>query len=380
MRQGKPIGSAKEQRRAGSSRSPASSNGNSAYALAEFFRDRYDRFIDSKREVSPCHTNRASALGHSCDYHGYLNRVAWSKQSLPDRGLQRIFYRGNVLESVIRRMLEDMGIRITDEQYALSLPEYEITGHIDGAIADTERWGRVPVDIKTTGNPIFARARTEADLRAVALGEKWYAQVQLYLKALKTQWALIIIVDVTTFQMVAIPIEANPEYQAKLLDRATRINEAVKRHKEAGRSAGTLRFAAEVQKTLPPVNNARICSSCHHYGTSCFPEMKFSKDAGVKVIDDGDLYELLDRRDKLEDRAAEFRALDKQVKEGVRMLGRRVVIRDFLIENDPKPSVSYNVPEKIKARYREETPSVKTTISRVTMKSRPKRSRRKGRS
>lgn len=310
------------------------SNGGDVAQLATTIRNRYDRWIDGKRSTQAVHSNRASALGHPCAYHGFLNRVAWHLAPPPDRGLQRIFERGNFLEPVMRRLLEDLGIRVVDEQRAMHLQHWNITGHFDGTVADTDRWGRVLMELKTTGNPMFAAVKTITQLRRKPLGERWYGQVQLYMRGAKFKHALLVILDVVTFQLTVLHIPYDAKTAQALLRKATAINKAVDVWKGArGRTPSAKRMAT-IQELCPQIARMDVCRTCPHYGGTCFPAADMAK--GVRVVADDEIEEALRKRMKLEPKVQEFKQLDAAIKARVKFAGDRLICGDTLIINNTR--------------------------------------------
>ena len=323
--------------------------GAGAEALAEAIRERFASHIREKIRISPQHSNRASSLGHPCEMRSYLDRAKWDKVAPVDEGLQRIFERGNEMEPVVRRLLEDLGIRVTGEQMAVKWDAFQITGHNDFRIADTDKWGRIVVEIKSTGNPKFAKARTAEDLRGSELGEKWYAQVQLYMLLGNYDQAIMVIIDVLSWQLVVIPVALDYEYAETLLKRAERINAAITSKRDG--------------EGLALINNPKICRRCPHYGVSCTPSVNFGD--GVTVLADDGLTAMLDRRGELEPAAKEFAALDTEVKDAVKTKGEMVIAGDWMIENTEVTQKRSKVPPEIAAQYQTTSSYVKSHITRL---------------
>jgi len=319
--------------------------------LALFIREQYETFIANKIKVSPSHSNRASSLGHPCAFYGFLNRAKWAEAKAPDTGLQKIFERGNMIEPVLRNLLRELGVHITAEQRPARWEFFQITGHFDGIIADSDRWGRIGVELKTTGNPVLANAKSGEEMRIIRpLGEKWFGQTQAYMIVGNFEMWLTVVLDVMGWNLNPIPIDLDLGYAETLLKRAEAINLAFKYWEENDiipENAGEAHALG-----VPMLSDYKICRRCQHYGTSCFPSVTLGE--GATVLADDELESDLNRRAELEVAAKEFKALDERIKSRVKFSGAEVIVGDHIIYNTTRTRASFDIPKEVKEQYRAE--------------------------
>ena len=97
---------------------------------------------------------RASDLGHPCTAYVAFTRIAGEKAEPPDAKLACIFAEGNTQEQAVKTDLEKLGFRIDQSQRSLYWNKYEISGHIDGFLCETDDRNRpealhILIDIKS---------------------------------------------------------------------------------------------------------------------------------------------------------------------------------------------------------------------------------------
>lgn len=328
--------------------------------LAAAINQRYVEYIDGKRKLSPVTSNRASALGHPCDYHAYLNRVAWQKTDPPDIGLQGIFERGNEMEPIIREIMRRIGFLCTSEQRPMRWDHYQITGHIDGAIADRETWGEVISEFKSTANPQLASVRTADELIRIPMGARWYSQMQVYLIGNNTEQGVLIILDVITWKLTAIPIVLDWDYATRMTERAERVNTAVELYQDLVKEArGPLEMPKAADLDLSVANDIRVCKRCPHYGRTCFPDIDLS--AGTTVLADPELESMLRRHEELDAGAKEHKKLSEELKARLKTRGENVIVGPFLVRNKLINTTKFNIPAEVKAQYREPSSFIRCT-------------------
>ena len=273
--------------------------------------------------VYPCHTNRASALGDPCERKLVYMRTRWKDAEPPSPELQAIFGLGDLFERHAIRKLEDLGYRIFEQQTALEFPEERITGHIDAMIGH-EDFGDVlhVMDVKSCSPYIFGTIESAADLynHKSAHVRRYPAQIQLYLvmKAdTEEQRGLILFINKTSGLFREIWIDLDLDYCEGLLQKASRIN----RHVDKGTLPDRLPWSRE------------ICGRCEYRGI-CVPDLTQAE--ALVWMDDPELEEALEERDKLQTSARDYQGFDAAIRDAVKARFERgetqLAIGRFLIK------------------------------------------------
>jgi CRISPR/Cas system-associated exonuclease Cas4 (RecB family) len=290
----------------------------------------------------PVNSNRASDLGHPCVRYHVLNRTQWQQRAMHDVGLQMIFRMGNEIERIVLRELEEAGLTVIEQQRAFSLPEQQITGHIDGLIKmDDGIW---PLEIKSCSPYVFKSINTVDDLThgKYPYLRKYPAQLVLYCLMGNKEKGVIIFKDKTSGALKEIWVPLDYDLGEQLLKRA----EATNAHVAAG--------------TLPdPINDNLWCDGCA-YAHICLPEH-----IGTEVeIDTGELATMLDRMMELKPAATEYKELDEAVSKAVE--GReKVLAGGWFVLGKYCERKSYDIPAELKAQYEKITQYWRKTIKRA---------------
>lgn len=271
---------------------------------------------------SPCHTNRASELGHPCDRYLVFLRTRWQEASLHSPELQLIFDEGLLHEQAGSRQLEAMGFPILEQQRDYEWKEYQITGHIDGKIliSDVLR----PYEFKSMSPWIWEKTQTLDDLHTAKQPwlRKYPAQVMLYTLLANASEALLILKNKLTGRLKDLLVPLDFTYAESLLKKAERVNAHV---------------AAATTPAPIPWEEA-ICGTCR-FGHICLPE---AKREALQFVAFPELEAKLRRRADLEAAKREYDTLDKEVKEVVK--GQtKVVVGDFLITGKEQTRKEYMV-------------------------------------
>ena len=285
--------------------------------------EKVDERLQKQIKLSPCHTNRASELGHACERYLVLRRARWSEAALPDIGLQRIFNEGHLQERAVIRDLEDAGFQIIEQQRDYEWKEYQVTAHLDGKLVMDDK--AVPLEVKSMNPYIFKSVQTVGDLlnpRYPHLA-KYLAQLQIYMLLSNSEKAVLIIKDKSSGQMRELWVDLDYHAAEALIQKAQRINAAVD--------------AKVLPDRIPYAEN--ICGRCPFLAI-CLPEVK--RDA-LEITTDPELEANLKRRHELAPLRTEYEQLDKDVK-AVLAEHERVVVGDFLIQGkwiEPKGKPKY---------------------------------------
>lgn len=272
-----------------------------------------DNLLDDGR-AWPCHTNRASSMGHPCTRHLTYLRTSWDKAASLDPYLRGVFATGNLLEGPIGRILSEAGEkavtpwRIVGGQQALAdtlLKDHQITGHIDGVleVCADDKWETEAVaDVKTCSDYTFDAINSVEDLLKDkdTFFYKWYVQLQLYALGMGIEQCCVIMVRKSNlYEHKAIWFDIDFELGEAMLNRAREINAAVELDKRNDLAI------------LPPkINRPKVCNKCP-FVQLCNPTLEL--DAG-ETFDDAEAIELLDRRAELAEAKSEFTKIDKALK------------------------------------------------------------------
>lgn len=276
----------------------------------------------SQIRQSPCHTNRASELGHPCDRYLVFLRTRWQEAALPNPELQLIFGEGLMHERAGQRQLEEMGYPIVEQQRDYSWDQYQITGHLDGKIQ--VNGSLIPFEFKSMSPWIWQKVNRLDDLHEAKQPwlRKYPGQIMLYNLLANSERGLLVLKNKVTGRLKDIEVPLNYDYAESLLQKAERVNAHVK--------AGT---------TPEPIPwDESICGSCK-FAHICLPE---AKREALEFMAFPELEEKLKRRAELEAAKKEYEGLDKEVKDAVK--GRqKVVIGDFLITGKEQTRKEYTV-------------------------------------
>lgn len=255
------------------------------------------RALLARQRIFPCHANRASELGHPCLRYLAYCRTHWATRELPDAALAAIFEEGHLHETaVLDYFRRATGLRIIEEQVAVSYPEHNITGHIDAVVWFPD--GRAcPLEVKSMAPHIWERINSMEDLAGARQFwlRKYPAQMQLYLLLRNMERGILVLKNKSSGALKAITVDWDAEYCEALLQKADAVNAHV--------AAGTLpdRIAYD----------SEVCGRYCDFRTPCSPPLP---GGSLQVNLDPDLEALLDRRGAVLAPHLEFERLDKEVK------------------------------------------------------------------
>lgn len=252
----------------------------------------------SKIKQWPCHTNRASAIGHDCERYLWYMRTAWDQAQAHDVELQRIFDEGNQHERAVLQELAEAGVDVIEQQTALFDKQYNLSGHVDGVINVEGK--AVPLEIKSMSahifDSIFKRGADVYEWPEVSQGfttkpwlRKYFAQLQVYMLCKNNDQAILLCKNKGNGAIAQINVFLDYDYAESLLLKCERINKAVN--------------AEEVPARIHFDND--VCRRCE-YNHLCCPD-EIAKDpyqciADEQVADwcktDCDLSEAAKQRDR----------------------------------------------------------------------------------
>ena len=305
-----------------------------------------ERVIEAKKKKIkqyPCHTNRASEMGHPCARYLYYNRTAWQEKALPDVGLQFVFDIGNVMEELVLQDLREAGFTVLEQQRMFEWKEHQITGHIDGKILiDGTAY---PVEIKSVSPFVFNAINSIEDMKKskYLYMRKYPAQMTLYLLMDEKERGVMLFKNKSTGALKEIWVNLDYELGEALLKKAELVNECVR-------------------KGEPPEGieyDEAVCGECA-FKHICLPEVVGKE---FEVAEDKELAELLNRWWELKKYVKEYEELDKELKQ--KLEGKKIAVGDFLINGKWMTRKVYNVPAEVKAQYAEERQYWKREIIRL---------------
>ena len=181
--------------------------------------------VAAGRKVYPCHTNRASELGHPCLRYLYLCREAWQEKELPSPELQMIFDAGRELEDYALRRIQDAGIRITGQQRPFEWKDLQITGTVDAMIEG------VPLEVKHINQFTFQKVNTIQDMTGAPQIwlRKYPVQLGLYMLLAKSEQGVLLLVNKQSFDLKEIwfNLDSILDLIESALKRAETVNKAI---------------------------------------------------------------------------------------------------------------------------------------------------------
>lgn len=243
-------------------------------------------------------STRASSIGNECDMFLFLERTAGDKRAPHTPQLQAIFDLGRYLETYVIRELEEAGIEVVQRGRDWYDERLQIRGMVDAALRFPDSREVIPTEIKGLNPYTAERVETLEDIRNSRSPwvRKYYAQLQTYLFLEGKPLGMFAILDKSGGGMVFIDCPIDLEYTEVLLKRAERVRDAV------------------ASKTPPAKRITSDCPRCPFVHV-CAPDITYGP--GVQVLDDEELLCALKRREELAAAAAEYEALDKQVKKSL---------------------------------------------------------------
>ncbi len=223
------------------------------------FTTRIVELIDIEREkrasqIYPCHSNRASQLGHECLRYLVYSRTHWNKKAPITKEQQGLFDAGNIIEEYVLKQLKDSSIDVFEQQVSLSWQKYQITGHMDAMIrmpgASTD--DTIPAEIKSISPWGFKGINTLQDMiNSTKHWERKYpAQMQLYLLMKEKEQGVFLFCNKQNLAIKTVEVALDYGYAESIVQKAEKVNGFVIKVEETGDDA------------LPERNVADHCEGC----------------------------------------------------------------------------------------------------------------------
>ena len=290
----------------------------------------YERYkLSRSHGGSMASTNWVTTLCHECEAYAFFNRtVPPERRRKIEAGLAMLFSEGDEQARIIKRDLTDMGYEITGAEGQLVWKEFEISGRRDLEIWKPGMRHRIRMEIKSCSPFTFDKINSVEDLRESQHSwlQKYAKQVSLYMVLEGvTEYFLMLKnkssgrIKIIEFHLGDVELEA----AEKMLQKAQRVNKLIQ-------------MKAEQPPNEMKVSDADICSECMFYDT-CLPDLSFGP--GAVIFDEESVAELvaqLDRRAELEPVHKEFKKLDEDLKQEMKMHTsqgqEKLVIGPWLVE------------------------------------------------
>jgi hypothetical protein len=286
----------------------------------------YRRHMESLvHQNGPSANTRASSIGNACErYIVYERTVPAEDRTRYSPELQAIFELGRDMEKIVLRRLEDMGAEIVQRGRDYLDRRYELSGHIDAKIR-MPGWPRaLTTEIKGlnpyTGDSIASLSDIK-DSRQVWV-RKYYDQLQTYLLLEGEELGAFVLFNKSTGWPTFIDCPLDYHYAEWLLQKSERVKLHV------------------AQQTLPDRHLSKDCSRCQFVAV-CAPDIDMGD--GAQWIEDSELEALIRRREELEPAAAEFRAVDKTLKQVLPPKSGEYLVGDFVVTRKLQSRDAYRV-------------------------------------
>lgn len=295
-----------------------------------------DRIYEGKKKyikVYPVHKLRASEIGHPCERYLVYSILNWQDREPHTPELQMIFEGGNLIENMAIKDLEDAGFKVyrPEPDKAIYDAFIDVTGHIDVRVDFGD--GRVYTgEIKGLNHIDFDRVNSvEGMLRSKKPWlQKYPAQLMTYLYIKGEERGFFYLKDKLTFRPKIIWVDLDYDYMDGILKKAERVKKHV------------------AERTLPDrVEDIELCEHCP-FKHICLPEMARKE---MEFIDDQELEQLLELREKLKEAYDEYQQIDKEIK---RLIGGRekLIVGNFMITGKWVERKGYTVPDSRYMQYK----------------------------
>jgi len=187
--------------------------------------------LEKNSKNYPCHTNRASELGHECVRYLYYRRTEWDKAEIYTADTLMIFEEGNYGERQVLEMLAKAGVECFEQQNAFGnealFKKLKITGHLDWKIRENGR--AIPVEFKTMNSFIYDSIHTIDDM--IHSNKSWIkkypSQLTIYLLGAEEEYGYFLLKSKGDGRLKQIRMELDLELGERLLKRAEEVNRAV---------------------------------------------------------------------------------------------------------------------------------------------------------
>ena len=300
---------------------------------AEYISNAVSDFVKSEIKVYPCEHLRASNVGHPCERYLYLLIRSWEELQPHDEGLQNIFDLGNSIEAYTIKKLRDSGLEvITPTQRSWKVENPLITGREDIRIKDPETGELFPAEIKGLSPNEWERLNTVEDFYN---SRRYYvrgypSQLLVYMYKFEKERGFFVLTNKLTGELKIIEVPFDWERADELLKKAERIYAAL-----ADSSGNTIPEACDDLSVCEKCQMRHVCTAAH--------------DRTETEIDDGELEEIIDRKNELAPAYREYNEVNDQIK---KMVGDRdkVISGKYVVSTKTINKAEYIVPARVERR------------------------------
>ena len=300
----------------------------------------------------------ASSIGE-CAREGFHAIVDWEARPRPSVELYDRFEMGREVERLVMMRLIREGWAITHQQVKFKIVEQHngsplliCSGKYEGRIG----WGRAQIiyEVKSLHPNVFHRVNSLGDFKSMgSFWTKYVAQMLLYLYSQSEDAGVFILADCLGH------LKLIPVVLGEWLDDCEKALRASK--------ATAIGVAT---KTPPPYHkNPAVCMKCWARDAGvCTPPLDFSG-AGIRVVDDPEIVEAIRTMEIHDAAATEYYAAKKIVDARFKASGAgEYMVGDYIVTTKESVSVSYKVPDELKAPYAVEGKRVTTRWERAGSK------------
>ncbi len=296
------------------------------------------KIYDAKRRkirILPQHCVRASEIAHPCERYLVLSITKWTERAPHDASTEMVFEGGRMVEDMAIKDFEEAGFRVyrPEPDRAIMESRPRITGHIDIRVDFGD--GKVHTgEIKGLSIFDWERLNSIEDFHKSRKPwiRKYPAQLMTYLYIKGEERGFFYLKSIPRFQPKVIWVNLDISYMDAILKKTERV--------EAHIAAGT----------LPDyIDDPDTCEDCA-FAHVCAPPINRE---GMQFLN-GEIVELLERRDSLQAAAKEYGEIDKRIKEDIlKPHGAiKAMAGDFLIEGKEASRKGYTVQDSTFVQYK----------------------------
>ena len=293
---------------------------------AKLFKAKADKIT-----IYPVRNLRASNLGFPCERYLFLLIKHWEEQKPHDVGLQNIFDLGNTLEDHTIKNIKEAGLEVitpTQRSWQLTVKGGIITGREDVRIKN-ENGELLPVEIKGISPFEFDKLNSVEDfLKSKKPYIQGYpAQLYIYMLHFGKDKGFFALTNKLTGETKFIDIPFDYDLGEKYLSKAERVYSAL--------------ASDEIPDECEDISICESCSMAHICGNM----RRIPTDIDL----DGDLDELINKKQELAAAKKEYEEIDAMIKQKV---GDRekVLTGQYIIERKSFTKRAFTVPESTQWR------------------------------
>lgn len=308
--------------------------------------EKINNYLQTSRKSWAPAVNYAYNSGHPCARNLVYCRLNWQEKPLPSTTTLLIFREGDLHEKAVIQLLTDSGIRIIETQRPFELKEIQLRGKIDGQILDESIGRKYPTEIKSMNPFDFEGINSIEDMKtSTKVWIRGYVtQMMIYLLGMNEESGIFILKNKVNGELKFIFCQIDYEYAEKEWKKLELVNKHV------------------ADGTYPDrINDRTVCQYCD-FKHLCLPD---EASDSITVLENPEILELLEQREKLRCAAKDYEAVDKKLKtywdsltEGVHLVGGKFQVKVATYE-----LTQYEIPPDLKDKYATKVPSIRVTVT-----------------